>query len=105
MAGARHNSSGSRRVSSHTRVCIHRALEADMDTTSTDTYTPSSTLVTKGGRKRSEVEAAASAAGLAVSEGTGATQLLRFANQLNSQELRLMELPQEVLHALKCGER
>ena len=76
-----------------------------METTSTDTPPPSLTLVTEGERKKAEVEAAARAAGLEVSGGAGATQLLRFADQLNSEELRLMELPPEVLQALKHGER
>ena len=58
-----------------------------------------------GERKRSEVVAAARAAGLCVEEGAPGTQLLRFAHGLNSDELRLMELPHGVLGALKEGER
>ena len=57
-----------------------------------------------GERKRSEVVAAARAAGLCVEEAP-ATQLLRFADGLNSDELRLMELTHDVLGALKEGER
>ena len=58
-----------------------------------------------GERKRSEVVAVARAAGLCVEEGAPATQLLRFADGLNSDELRLMELTHDVLGALKEGER
>ena len=64
-------------------------------------------------RTREQVEAAAEAAGLfdvsANSERDGGrlvgTQLLKFAGQLNSEELRLMEMPREVLDALRGGER
>lgn len=77
-----------------------------METASTTDAHTSSAQGTKAERKRSEVEAAARAAGVVVStSGGGATQLLRFASQLNSDELRLMELPQEVLQPLKNGDR
>ena len=57
-----------------------------------------------GGRTREQVEAAAVAAGLSLSSGRG-TELLRFAEQLNSDEVRLMEMPLEVLDAMRRGER
>ena len=77
-----------------------------MDTaTCTHPQTTPSHLVTGGERKRSEVKAAARAAGLSVRDGVAGVQLLRFAEQLNSDELRLLELPHDVLHALKSGER
>ena len=71
--------------------------------TSTGGDVPRAPPLTGGERKRSEVEAAARAAGL-VSDSAGA-QVLRFAGQLNSNELRLMEMPREVLEALRSGER
>ena len=57
-----------------------------------------------GGRTREQVEAAAVAAGLALSSGRG-SELLRFAGQLNSDEVRLMEMPLEVLDTMRRGER
>ena len=57
-----------------------------------------------GERTREEVEAAAVAAGLSLSSGSR-TELLRFSEQLNSDEVRLMEMPLEVLDAIKNGER
>ena len=63
-------------------------------------------MVGAGERRRSEVVAGARAAGLIVDEEGGlGTQLLRFANGLNSDELKLMELPHDVLGALREGER
>ena len=59
----------------------------------------------RGERGRSEVTAAALAAGLSVDEGAPGAQVLKFAENLNSDELKLMELPHEVLGALKEGER
>lgn len=56
-------------------------------------------------RNRSDVVATAQAAGLSISEGANGVQLLKFADQLNYDELKLMELPQEVLLALRSGER
>ena len=58
-----------------------------------------------GERKRSEVAAAARAAGLSVDEGAPGAQVLRFADGLNSDELKLMELPHDVLGALLDGDR
>ena len=56
-------------------------------------------------RKRSEVAAAARAAGLCVEDGAPGAQILRFADQLNGDELKLLELPHSVLGALREGER
>ena len=58
-----------------------------------------------GERRRCDVSAAARAAGLCVDEGAPGAQLLRFGKGLNGDELRLMELPHEVLGALQEGER
>ena len=49
--------------------------------------------------------ASAKAAGLSVSEGASGVQPLKFADQLNREELKLMELPHEVLLALRNRER
>ena len=54
-------------------------------------------------RTEEEVQASAQAAGLARSHGP--IQLLCFSPQLNAQDLKLMELPNDVLEALKKGDR
>ena len=54
-------------------------------------------------RTEEEVHVQAQAAGLARSHGP--VQLLRFSSHLNAQDLKLMELPCDVLEALKKGDR
>ena len=54
-------------------------------------------------RTEEEVHVTAQAAGLSRSHGP--VQLLRFSPHLNAQELKLMELPSDVLEALKKGDR
>lgn len=56
-------------------------------------------------RKRSEVVLTARAAGLSIKEGAPGVQTLKFAEGLNNDELKLMELPHEVLGALREGQR
>lgn len=80
-------------------------MEKSTTTTAVDTQTTCDPLLTGGGRSRSDVVTAARAAGLAVNDDATGVQMLKFAHQLNSDELRLMEMPHEVLHALKIGER
>eukprot|EP00731_Ephydatia_muelleri_P018420 Em0011g460a len=53
-------------------------------------------------RTEEEVHVQAQAAGLARSHGP--VQLLRFSSHLNAQDLKLMELPCDVLEALKKGD-
>lgn len=54
-------------------------------------------------RQASEVESAATAAGLV--RGKGPTQLLHFSSCLNAEDIRLLELPPDVLAALREGDR
>ena len=54
-------------------------------------------------RTLSEVQAAAKAAGL--SSMSGPAQLLHFGQELNTEELKLMEVPPDVMEALKSGQR
>ena len=79
-------------------------MENSTTTTTVDTQTSCDPLLI-GGRSGSDVVTAARAAGLVVRDDATGVQMLKFAHQLNSDELRLMEMPHEVLHALKIGER
>ncbi len=54
-------------------------------------------------RTAEQVEASVQAAGLGSSHGP--TQLLHFSPQLNTEEVKLLELPEEVLGALRRGQR
>ena len=50
-----------------------------------------------------QVEASAKAAGLA--QSCGPIQLLNFSSQLNCEEVKLLEIPHEVLSAVKSGQK
>ena len=54
-------------------------------------------------RTLSDVQAAASAAGLASTSGPA--QLLHFGRELNTEDLKLMEVPADVMDALRTGQR
>lgn len=62
-----------------------------------------STRLVEGMRSLADVEAAAQAAG--VSRSVCPVQLLQFSETLNSEDVKLLELPQEVLSALQEGQR
>lgn len=57
-------------------------------------------------RTAEEVRLSAQAAGLSSSTGTvGPVQLLHFSPHLHSEEIRLLELNQPILSALKAGDK
>ena len=60
---------------------------------------PSSSL----SRTRERVEASAEAAGLR--DQVNGVQLLEFGQQLNSQDLKIMELNDDIIEELKLGRR
>ena len=54
-------------------------------------------------RTLSDVQAAAKAAGLPSMPGP--VQLLHFGQELNTEELKLMEVPPDIMEALRSGQR
>ena len=54
-------------------------------------------------RSAEHVEASAKAAGL--TQPCGPVQLLYFSPQLNSEEIKLLEIPHEVLSELRSGQK
>lgn len=62
-----------------------------------------SAATSAGTRTADQVALSAKAAGL--TNTTGPVQLLRFSEQLNSDEIKLLEVPSNVLQALKQGDR
>lgn len=54
-------------------------------------------------RTADQVSLSAKAAGL--TDTTGPIQLLHFCHQLNSDEIQLLEVPTDVLQALKQGDK
>ena len=54
-------------------------------------------------RTADQVESSAKAAGL--TNTTGPIQLLHFGLQLNSDDVKLLELPHEVLTAVRSGQK
>jgi len=54
-------------------------------------------------RSAEHVEASAKAAGL--TQPCGPIQLLHFSPQLNSEEIKLLEIPHEVLSEIRSGQK
>ena len=57
----------------------------------------------QGTRTADQVALSSKAAGL--TDTTGPVQLLHFSAQLNSDEIKLLEVPKNVLQALKRGDK
>ena len=83
----------------------------DMDTTSMSESPPTTSEDASAAspdhisssRTAEQVSLSAKAAGL--TDTTGPVQLLHFCDQLNSDEVRLLEVPSSVLQALKQGDK
>ena len=83
-----------------------------MDTTSTTESPPATSEDTAAAappdhmtprRTADQVSLSAMAAGL--TDTTGPIQLLHFCHQLNLDEIKLLEVPRDVLQALKQGDK
>ena len=86
-------------------------MEVDEDTSSSlqpptsseDNSTPSSHSETVVRRTAEQVSLSAKAAGL--TNTTGPVQLLHFSSPLNSDNIRLLEVPGDLLQTLKQGQK
>ena len=74
-----------------------------MEEMDTDSSTGHVTDHVTSRRTADQVSLSAKAAGLGGT--TGPIQLLHFSTQLNSDDVRLLEMPSDVLRALKQGEK
>ena len=79
------------------------SIMEEMDTSSVMESPPSSEGAPQKTRTADQVVLSAKAAGL--TSTTGPVQLLHFSAQLNSDDVRLLEVPCNVLQALKQGDK